>query len=237
MQILLGRTAKKPPEYLPGGGLSIYQRIIYFFLLDFFCLFFFSQPAKHSLLHRTKDIFISRASAQMPGHQLADLIIREFSLCLQNFYRAHDKSRAAESALYCCFINKCLLDIRYFPVWAGKALQSQYFLSLCPHRKINAGVKALSIYQHIAGSALTYFTALFDTRKPVIIPKHIGQGRTNVYHFFYFLSVDGTGNQFILSTHLPHLLQDEWTLSTRALPVRLQCAGGMLWKPSSCHED
>ncbi len=36
--------------------------------LHFVRLFLLPKPSKHGLLHRTEDILISRAPAQMPGH-------------------------------------------------------------------------------------------------------------------------------------------------------------------------
>ena len=57
---------------------------------------------------------------------------------------------------------------------ACQALQGQDFLALGPHSQVNAGIETLAVDQDVAGSALSYLTALLDAGKAEIIPQHIG---------------------------------------------------------------
>ena len=43
-----------------------------------------------------------------------------------------------------------------------------------PHSQVNAGIETLAVDQDVAGSALSYLTALLDAGKAEIIPQHIG---------------------------------------------------------------
>ena len=56
----------------------------------------------------------------------------------------------------------------------NRQYHSQDFLALGPHSQVNAGIETLAVDQDVAGSALSYLTALLDAGKAEIIPQHIG---------------------------------------------------------------
>lgn len=138
------------------------------------CFRILPKPSQHGLLHRAEDIFISGTAAQMTGQQFADLVIGIFLSGLQKFRCAHDKARGTESALDSGLINKGLLNVGHLAVRSCQALQGQDFPALGPHSQVNTGIEALAVDQDVAGSALSYLTALLDAGKAEIIPQHIG---------------------------------------------------------------
>ena len=140
-------------------------------MLHLVCFRILPQPSQHGLLHRAEDIFISRAAAQVAGQELADLVIGIFLSGLQKLRCAHDKARGTESALDSGLINEGLLNIGHLAVRSRKAFQGQDFLALGPHSQVNTGIEALAVDQDVAGSALSYLTALLDAGKAEIIPQ------------------------------------------------------------------
>ena len=57
------------------------------------------QTPQHRLFHGPEDVLIPGAAAQMPGEELAQLIVRILLPALQNFHGGHNESRRAEPAL------------------------------------------------------------------------------------------------------------------------------------------
>ena len=99
-----------------------------------------------------------------------------FNRALQGLYTPGStfKPAVAVAALDSGLINEGLLDVGHLAVRSCQALQGQDFLALGPHSQVNAGIEALAVDQDVAGSALSYLTALLDAGKAEIIPQHIG---------------------------------------------------------------
>ena len=74
----------------------------------------------------------------------------------------------AASSMKACWMS----DISPF----GPARPSRVRISpaLGPHSQVNAGIEALAVDQDVAGSTLSYLTALLDAGKAEIISQDIG---------------------------------------------------------------
>ena len=138
----------------------------------------------------------------MSGEQLPELISRVLFAALKDLNGAHDDTRCTESALYCRLIDKSLLNIRELAVRSHQPFQSADFFSVRPHCKIDAGVKALSVDDHIAGAALAHLAAFLDTGQGIIIAKHIGERSSYIDHRLTLHTVDTAAHQFILLSAL-----------------------------------
>lgn len=73
-----------------------------------FGFFVFSKSSQHCFFHRTENIFISGAAAQMAGHLLADFVIGVFFAGCKQLRCAHKETGRTETALYGCFVDKRL---------------------------------------------------------------------------------------------------------------------------------
>ena len=71
----------------------------------------------HNALHGVENVFIPRASAQVAGYQLAQLIAVIPLSGTYDLHRCHDQSRRTETALNCRLLYKCLLDSAQLAVW------------------------------------------------------------------------------------------------------------------------
>ena len=100
------------------------------------CINVQDRPAEHRLFDGPENILVARAPAQVPGQELAQLVVRVLHARVQNLRRGQNEARRAEAALNRRLVDKRLLDIRERPVGVHEPFEGDDVLALCPDGKI-----------------------------------------------------------------------------------------------------
>ena len=83
----------------------------------------------------------------MTREQLSQLGVGVEGVRLENLLCRHDEAGRAKAALDRRLVYERLLDIRELAVCPCQALEGEDMLALGPHRKVDAGVERLAVYQ------------------------------------------------------------------------------------------
>ena len=147
-------SVKQSPE-------EIAPRTVFDYSLPAFC-----KTGVHRFFYGIDDVVVTGAAAHIPCEFFTQFVARVPLARAEQVFCRHDKAGRAETALYGCFIDKCLLDVGDGAVDIDESLDRQHIFSVSPNGQEDTGRKDFTVDEYGAGAAFSDFTSFFTDVSP-----------------------------------------------------------------------
>ena len=141
------------------------------------------------------DVLVARATAQVAAHAVANFVFAGVGVFVQKAVGAHQHARGAKAALQTVLFVKAFLH-RMQHTFVGQAFDGEDFGAVALNGQMCAGFNRLAVDVYRTNTAVTGFTANVRASEVEFFAQKVDQQCARLNRFFFFLAVDGDGDEF-----------------------------------------